>query len=156
VAYSANTRRTSGAPSVRTAIVVELRERGEHALHQLAGGGVVDRLGRGAQRDPERLQQRPEREVIVSVAREPRQVEHDHEVHAALVLAAERPQILELAAVGRLGAFPFFVEALDHYVALTATILFARAQLGRQAEVIGLLLRAHPHVDHCADHERQQ
>jgi hypothetical protein len=41
--------------------VVELRERGEHALHQFPGGRVIDRFRRGPQRAAERLQQGAER-----------------------------------------------------------------------------------------------
>ncbi|HQZ40968.1 MAG TPA: hypothetical protein PLH72_18220 [Vicinamibacterales bacterium] len=129
-----------------------MRERREHAFHQLAGRRVVNRLGGGAERDPERLQQRSKREVVVLVARKTRQVEHDHEVHAALVLAAVREHPLEFAAVGGLGAFSFFVEALDHLVALAPAVLFTRAQLRRQTEILGLLFRTHPYVDHRADH----
>jgi hypothetical protein len=42
---------------------------------------------------------RAQREVIVLVPREARKVEHDHEVHAALVQSAEREQVLKLAAI---------------------------------------------------------
>ena len=45
-----------------------------------------------AQRDAERLQERAECEMVVLVAREARQVEHDHEVGTALVQATEREQ----------------------------------------------------------------
>jgi len=34
------------ARPIRTHVVVELRERSQHAFHQLAGGRVVDGLGR--------------------------------------------------------------------------------------------------------------
>ena len=70
----------AGAGPVRATVVVELRERGEHAFHQLAGGRVVDRFRRGTKRNAERLQQGAESEVVVLVAREARQVEHDHEM----------------------------------------------------------------------------
>jgi hypothetical protein len=33
------------AHSIRSHVVVELRESRQHTFHQLAGGGVVDRLG---------------------------------------------------------------------------------------------------------------
>ena len=56
---------------------------------------------------------RAQREVVVLVPREARQVEHDHEVHAALVHAAEREQVLELAAVRGLRALAFLVEPLE-------------------------------------------
>ena len=41
----------AGAGSVRSDIVVELRERGQDTFHQLAGGGVIDWFGRGAEGD---------------------------------------------------------------------------------------------------------
>jgi hypothetical protein len=37
-------------------------------------------------------------------------------------------------------------------VALAAAVLFASAKLGRQAEILGLLLCADANVDHRADH----
>ena len=93
--------------------------------------------------------------MVVLVAREARQVEHDHEVHAALVQAAEREQLLKLAAVGRLRALAFLVEAFEDLVALAAAVLLARAELRRQAEILGLLLRADANINHRADHDRQ-
>jgi hypothetical protein len=106
----------AGPRSIRTHIVVELRERGEDTFHQLARGRVVDRLRRRPQRDAKRLQVRAQSEVVVLVAREARQVEHDHEVHAALVQPAEREQGLKLAAIGGVGALAFFVEAFENLV----------------------------------------
>jgi hypothetical protein len=64
---------------------------------------------------------RTQSEVVVLVAREPRQVGHDDEVNAALVHPAKGKQILELAAVGGLGALAFLVEAFEGLVALAAT-----------------------------------
>jgi predicted kinase len=49
---------------------------------------------------------------------------------AAFVQAAERQQLLKLAAVRRLRALAFLVEAFENVVALTAAVLFARAELG--------------------------
>jgi hypothetical protein len=57
------------------------------------------------------LQVRAQREVVVLVPREARQVEHDHEMDAALVQSAVREQVLKLAAIRGLGAFAFLVEA---------------------------------------------
>jgi hypothetical protein len=54
---------------------------------------------------------------------------------------AKRDQLLKLAAVGGLGALAFLVEAFENLVALAAAVLHARAALGRQAEVLGLILR---------------
>jgi hypothetical protein len=50
---------------------------------------VIDRLGCRPQRDAERLQVRAQREMVVLVPREPREIEHDHEMHATLVQATE-------------------------------------------------------------------
>ena len=94
--------------------------------------------------------------MVVFVAREARQVKHDHEMDAALVQPTERQQVLKLAAVGRLGTFAFLVEPFEDFVALAAAVLLAGAKLGRQAEVLGLLLRADAYVDHRADHGWQR
>ena len=94
--------------------------------------------------------------MVVLVPREARQVEHDHEMHAALVQPAEREQVLKLAAIRGLGALAFLVEPFEDLVALAAAVLLARAKLGRQAEILGLLLRADANVDHRADHDRQR
>ena len=94
--------------------------------------------------------------MVVLVAREARQVEHDHEMDAALVQPAVREQVLELAAVRGLRALAFLVEAFEDLVALAAAVFLAGAKLGRQAEILGLLLRADANVDHRADHDRQR
>ena len=99
---------------------------------------------------------RAQREVIVLVACEAGQVEHDHEVHAALVQSAECQQVLELAAIGGLGALAFLVEAFDDLVALAAAVFLAGAKLRRQAQILGLLLRADANIDHRADHDWQR
>ncbi|MEZ5289917.1 MAG: hypothetical protein R2745_02435 [Vicinamibacterales bacterium] len=149
-------RRThASARPFRAHVVVELRERRQHAFHQLAGGRVVDRLGHRSQRDAERLQVGAEREVVVILAREAREVVHDQEVDLALVRAAELQQGLELAAVGGLGALAFLVEAFEHLVALPAAIILAGAKLRRETQVLRLLLRADAYVDDRADHVRQ-
>ena len=90
--------------------------------------------------------------MVVLLPREAREVVHDHEVDLALVRAAVLQQRLELAAVRGLGALAFFVEAFEDLVALPAAVLLARAELRRQTEVLGLLLRADANVDHRADH----
>ena len=99
---------------------------------------------------------RTQREVVVLVPREARQVEHDDEVHAALVQPTECEQILKLAAIRGLRALAFLVKAFEDLVALATAVLLAGTKLGRQAEVLGLLLRAHAHVDHRADHGWQR
>jgi hypothetical protein len=54
---------------------------------------------------------RAEREVVVLLSRESRQVEDDHELDGALVLAAELQQLLELGAVGGFRALAFLAES---------------------------------------------
>jgi hypothetical protein len=76
-------------------------------------------------------------------------------VDAALVQPAEREQVLKLAAICRFRALAFLVESFEDFVSLAAAVLFARAKLCRQAEILGLLLRADANVDHRADHGRQ-
>ena len=96
-----------------------------------------------------------QREVVVFLPREAREVVHDHEVDLALVRSAVLQQRLELTAVRGLGALALFVEAFEDLVALPAAVLLAGPELGRQTEVLGLLLRADANVDHRADHLRQ-
>jgi hypothetical protein len=62
----------------------------------------VSSIGSVAERNeiPSELQMRTECKVIVLVAGEARQVEHDHEVDASLVQPTAREQVLKLAAVG--------------------------------------------------------
>ena len=78
---------------------------------------------------------RPQREVVVLFAREPRQVEDDDEMNFALVRPAVLEKPLQLRTVGGLCALPFFPEPLENFVTLPAAVLFARAKLCRQAEV---------------------
>ena len=51
-------------------------------------GCVGDRLSRGAQRNPERLEMCSQGEMVVLLAREAREVEDDDELHFAFVDAA--------------------------------------------------------------------
>jgi hypothetical protein len=121
------------AGAVRAHVVVELRKRRQYPFHQLAGGRVVDRLGGRPQRDAERFQVCTEREVVVLLARESREVVHDNEVDFALMRAAVLQQCLELTAVRGLGALAFFVEVFKDLVALPAAVLLAGTELGGQA-----------------------
>jgi hypothetical protein len=68
--------------------------------------------------------------MVVLLAREARQVVHDHEVNLALVRPAVLQEVLELAAVRGLGAVAFFVEALEDFVALATAVLLAGTELG--------------------------
>jgi hypothetical protein len=53
---------------------------------------------------------RTQREVVVLVPRESRQVEHDDKVHVAPIQPAVREQVLKLAAICGLRALAFLVE----------------------------------------------
>ena len=66
--------------------------------------------------------------------------------------AAVLQEILQLAAVSRLGALTVLMETRKDFKAVASAILFTSAQLCRQAQVLGLLLRADANVDHRADH----
>ncbi len=90
--------------------------------------------------------------MVVLLPRETRDVVHDDEVDLALVCAAVLQQRLELTAVRRLGAFAFFMEAFEDLVALPPAVFLAGTELGRQTEILGLLLRADANVDYRADH----
>jgi hypothetical protein len=57
-------------------------------------------------------------------------------VDLALVGAAVLEKTLKLAAVRRLRALAFFVEALEDLVALASAVLLAAAKLCRQAEIL--------------------
>jgi hypothetical protein len=83
---------------------------------------------------------RAKSEVVVLLACEARQIEDDDEVNASLVCPAVLQESLELGAVRRLGALPFLLETLEYLIALTTTVLLARAELGRKAEILCLLL----------------
>ena len=90
--------------------------------------------------------------MVVLLARESREVVHDDEVDFTLMRAAVLQQCLELTAVRGLGALAFFVEAFEDLVALATAVLLAGTELGRQTEVLRLLLRTDANVDHRADH----
>jgi len=64
--------------------------------------------------------------VVVLLTREPREVVHDHEMDLTLVRAAELQQLLQLGAVGGLGALALFLEPLEDFVAFALTVLLAR------------------------------
>jgi hypothetical protein len=61
-------------------------------------------------------------------------------MHASLVQPAVCEQILKLAAIRGFRALAFLVKAFEDLVALAAAVFFAGAQLGWQAQVLGLLL----------------
>src|SRR5204863_8298974 len=102
----------------------------------LAGRRVVDRLRRGSQRDPERLQMRAQREVVVLVPRESCQVEDDDELDPALVRTAELQELLKLGAVSGLRALALLSESREHIEALALAVFLAGLQLGRQTQVL--------------------
>ena len=74
--------------------------------------------------------------MVVFFAREPREVEDNDEMDLALVRSAVLEKPLQLRTVGGLCALAFFPEPLENFVALSATVFFARAKLCRQAEVL--------------------
>ncbi len=83
---------------------------------------------------------RAQREVVVLVPREPRQVEDDDEVNHALVRAAIREEALQLRAICRLRALALFLETFEDLKAFAAAVFLAGPELGRQAEILRLLL----------------
>jgi hypothetical protein len=62
------------------------------------------------------------------------------------VRAAVLQKILQLAALGRLGALALLMEALKDLEAVAPAVLLAGTKLRREAEVLGLLLRADANV----------
>ncbi len=90
--------------------------------------------------------------MVVLVAREARQVEHDDEVDLALVGAAEREQLLQLGAVRGLRALALFLEAREDVEPFAAAVLLARSELRWQTQVLGLFLGADADVDDSAGH----
>src|SRR4051812_18340654 len=93
-----------------------------------------------------------EREMVVLLPREAREVVHDDEVDLALVCAAVLQEVLQFAPVRRLGALTLLMEALEGFEAVTSAVLLASTKLRRQTEILGLLFRADAYVDHRADH----
>src|SRR5260370_38213178 len=93
--------------------------------------------------------------MVVLLPGEPREVGHDDEVGFALVGAAVVQQLLQFGAVCGVRALAFLPEPLDDFVSLTPAVLLACAELRPQAQILGLLLRAHANVDDGADHWSQ-
>ena len=96
-----------------------------------------------------------QREMVVLVPREARQVEDDDELDGAFVRAAELQKLLEFSAIGGLRALPFLAESREDVEGLALAVVLAGLQLRRQTQVLGLLLGADAHVDYRADHVRQ-
>jgi len=69
-----------------------------------------------------------QREVVVLLSSEARQVEDDDELNGALVPAAELEQLLQLGAIGRLRALAFLAESREHVKPLALAILLAGFQ----------------------------
>jgi hypothetical protein len=139
-------------PPLGAHIVVELRERGEHALHQFAGGRIVDWLRRGPERNAEGLQVSAKREVVVFLAGESRQIEDDDELYPALVGSTELQELLKLRAIDRLRALAFLAESCNDFEALALAIFLARLELCRETQILGLLFRTDADVDDRTDH----
>ena len=83
-------------------------------------GSIAERRG-----DPERLEMRAEREVIVLFASESRQVENHDKLHPALVRPAEVQELLEFGAVGGLRALAFLAESCENLEALALAVFLA-------------------------------
>ena len=81
-------------------------------------------------------------EVVVLFPREARQVEDDDKLNLAFVRAAELQQLLQLSAIGRLRALAFLAETREDVEPLALAVLLAGLELGRQTQVLGLLLGA--------------
>jgi hypothetical protein len=90
--------------------------------------------------------------MIVLLPREAREVVDDDEMDLALVCSAVLQEILQLAAVGGLGALALLLEALEDLKPVASAVLFAGTELRRQTQILGLLLRADANVDHRTDH----
>ena len=76
--------------------------------------------------------------MVVLVSREARQVEHDHEVHAAFVQPAVREQVLKLAAIRGLGALAFLVEPFENASGSTLVTIGGRCDRIRPVTVTWL------------------
>jgi len=72
---------------------------------------------------------RAEREVVVLVPRESRQIEHDHEMDTALVQTGIREQALKLVAVRGLGTLALFRSTISANVFSSSILLIATASL---------------------------
>ena len=145
----------AGTRAVRPAIVVELRERGQHAFHQFPGRGVVNRFCRRSQGNPKRLQVSAQREVVVLLSGKARQVEDHDELDLPLVSSAVLQQLLQLGPMCSLGAFALFPESFENLEALAATVVLARSKLCREAQILRLSWIRDTDVDDCTDHRRK-
>ena len=67
-----------------------------------------------------------QREMVVLVSREARQVEDD-ELDGAFVRAAELQKRLQFCAIGRLGTLAFFAKSREHVEALSLAVFLAVA-----------------------------
>ena len=95
---------------------------------------------------------RAQREVVVLVPREARQIEDDDELDPALVRAAVLAGASGARSGQRFHTLAFLAESREHVDALALAVRLTRLELGRQTQVLGLLLRADANVDDRADH----
>src|SRR5262245_30455160 len=98
---------------------------------------------------------RTQREVVVLLARETRQIEDNHELNFAFVYPAELQEFLKLGPIRGLRALAFFSKSSQYFEALPLAVLFARFELSRQTEVFCLSFRADADVDDSANHRSQ-
>src|SRR5262245_11462414 len=95
---------------------------------------------------------RAQGKVIELLPRESGQVVNDDEVDLALLLTTERQQFEQLGAVGGLRTLAFFFETLEDLEAFATAIVFARAELSSQTEILRLARVRNANVDDCSDH----
>jgi len=88
---------------------------------------------------------RSQREVVVLLPREARQVEDDDELDGAFVLAAELQELPQLSTIGSLRTLAFLAESCEYVEALTLAVFLAGLQLRGQTQILGLLLGADAH-----------
>ena len=131
----------AGPRAVRAHVVVELRERRQHAFHQLAGGRVVDRLGGRPKGDAQRLQD--ERNAKWSYLSRAKRVRLNTTTKCTRPLFVRQNASSRCSSV-RSAVFalsPLFPEALEDLQTFAAAVLLTGPELGRQAQVLPLLLR---------------
>src|SRR5262249_48028973 len=92
----------------------------------------------------------PHHMVGLGVSREPAEAMHHDEADALPILTAVTHEVLELGSVRCLRRFPLLHEDAINLDSLAAAVFLACLALSRQAEVLDLLLRRHPAVDHRA------
>ncbi|HTL42098.1 MAG TPA: hypothetical protein VL294_11555 [Pseudolysinimonas sp.] len=133
---------------------------GEHALHQLTGGGFVDPFGGGDEGDTHLLQRDPDQGVVVSVPGHAGHHVHDDVVHIALSLdtGEHLPERGPLAHLG--GGLAGLDVLVDDRDAELVGFALAGHPLGGDGLPVGvvagagLLFAGHPQIDDGAGARR--